>query len=108
MNCSSITLSGKKCKHLAVQDGLCSIHVQNTCTICLETTKRSDKKLKCKHVFHNKCIIKWFEESIECPTCRMEQDDDPLVIFRKNVEETMRLKYRDAIRSLENELRRRG
>jgi hypothetical protein len=42
----------------------------------------------------------------------MEQDDDPLVIFRKNVEETMRLKYKDAIRSLENDLaqalRRRG
>ena len=34
----------------------------------------------------------------------MEQDDDPIVIFRKNVEENMRLKYKDAIHSLEMEL----
>jgi hypothetical protein len=36
----------------------------------------------------------------------MEQDDDPIVIFRKNVEENMRIKYRDAIRSLEIDLAR--
>jgi len=74
--------------------------------VCLEETKRSDKKLKCKHVFHEKCIIKWFETSIECPQCRMEQDNDPIVVFRKNVEENMREKYRDAIRSLELEVAR--
>lgn len=104
MNCSSVTLSGSKCKQKAVQDGKCQAHLLHTCTICLELTKRSDKKLKCKHMFHNKCIVKWFEESIECPTCRMEQDDDPIVIFRKNVEENMRIKYKDAIKSLENDL----
>lgn len=104
MNCSSVTLSGSKCKQKAVQEGKCQAHLAHTCTICLELTKRSDKKLKCKHVFHNRCIIKWFEESIECPTCRMEQDDDPLIIFRTNIEENMRLKYKDAIKSLELEL----
>ena len=36
----------------------------------------------------------------------MEQDDDPLVVFRKNIEENIREKYRDAIRSLELELAR--
>jgi hypothetical protein len=36
----------------------------------------------------------------------MEQDDDPLIVFRKHVEENMREKYRDAIRSLEVELAR--
>jgi len=50
--------------------------------------------------------MKWFEESIECPQCRMEQDDDPIVVFRKHIEDNMREKYRDAIRSLENELAR--
>jgi len=34
----------------------------------------------------------------------MEQDDDPLIIFRTNIEENMRLKYKDAIKSLELEL----
>jgi hypothetical protein len=41
----------------------------------------------------------------------MEQDDDPLVVFRKNIEENMREKYKDAINSLEaevNRARRRG
>jgi len=36
----------------------------------------------------------------------MEQDDDPIVIFRKNVEDNLREKYRDAIKSLELELAR--
>ena len=106
MNCSSVTLNGTKCKQKAVEDGKCRAHLSNTCAICLEPTKRTDKKLKCKHVFHNRCITTWFETSIECPTCRMEQDDDPLIVFRKHVEENMREKYRDAIRSLEVELAR--
>jgi len=50
--------------------------------------------------------MKWFETSIECPQCRMEQDDDPVVMFRKSIEDTMREKYRDAIRSLEAEVQR--
>ena len=106
MNCSSITAGGKKCKRVAVEDGKCQMHAIHTCTICLEITKRTDKKLRCKHIFHQKCITKWFETSIECPTCRMEQDDDPLVVFRKNVEENIREKYRDAIRTLEQDLAR--
>lgn len=106
MNCSSVTLNGKKCKQKAVEDGKCRAHLETTCTICLEALKRTDKKLKCKHTFHSKCITTWFETSIECPTCRMEQDDDPIVIFRKNVEENLRLKYKDAIKSLESELAR--
>ena len=73
--------------------------------MCLEDTKRTDKKLKCKHMFHAKCIMKWFETSIECPQCRMEQDDDPIVVFRKNVEDNIRNKYKDAVRSLQEEVR---
>ena len=106
MNCSALTLGGAKCKQKAVEDGKCRAHLSNTCAVCLEATKRTDKKLKCKHVFHQKCIMTWFETSIECPQCRMEQDDDPIVIFRKNVEENIREKYRDAIKSLEAEVLR--
>jgi len=47
-----------------------------------------------------------FENSIECPLCRMEQDDDPIVVFRKHVEDNLREKYKDAIRSLEAEVAR--
>lgn len=49
--------------------------------------------------------MKWFEESIECPTCRMEQDDDPIVMFKLSVEDALREKYKDAIKSLQEELR---
>jgi hypothetical protein len=35
----------------------------------------------------------------------MEQDDDPIVVFKKNVEENMREKYREAIQSLQDEIR---
>jgi hypothetical protein len=24
----------------------------------------------CKHIFHQNCLIKWFDEKLECPTCR--------------------------------------
>lgn len=106
MNCSSVTASGAKCKKKAVEDGKCHAHLSQICAVCLEPTKRSDKRLKCKHMFHSKCIMKWFETSIECPQCRMEQDDDPIVMFRKSIEDNMREKYRDAIRSLEAEVQR--
>jgi hypothetical protein len=36
----------------------------------------------------------------------MEQDDDPIVVFRKHVEDNIREKYRDAIKSLETEVQR--
>ena len=111
MNCSSVTLSGKKCKRIAVHEGKCSVHLSQVCVVCHEETKRTDKKLKCKHIFHHKCILRWYEESDECPVCRMEQDDDPIIVFKKHIEENMRLKYRDSIRSLEAEVmraRRRG
>lgn len=113
MNCSSVTLSGAKCRKKAVQDGKCLAHLSQTCAVCLEDiSKRSEaRRLKCKHVFHTRCIMKWFETSIECPQCRMEQDDDPIIVFKKAVEDNMREKYREAIRSLELEVaraRRRG
>lgn len=55
--------------------------------------------------------MKWFEESDECPVCRTEQDSDPLIVFKRRIEDAMRIKYRDAIRTLEHQvhvLRRRN
>lgn len=107
MNCSSVTKTGTKCKKKAVEDGKCLAHTPNNCTICLDEISRPEsRQLKCKHKFHTKCIMTVFETSIECPLCRMEQDDDPIVIFRKNVEENLREKYRDAIKTLEAEVAR--
>ena len=50
------------------------------------------------------CILKWFEEHDECPTCRTEQDTDEIIIFKKRIEDNLRIKYQDAIRSLQHEV----
>ncbi len=48
----------------------------------------------------------WFETSDECPVCRTEQDTEPIIQFKKHVEDNIRIRYRDAIRSLEHEVLR--
>ena len=42
------------------------------CSICLETIEEKDRYelLKCPHVYHKKCILKWLEKSNTCPECR--------------------------------------
>lgn len=84
----------------------------NICVICLNGVRRSDKILRCKHMFHPSCIMTWYETSIECPVCRMEQDDDPIVVFRSHVEDNLNevheeivSNYKEVIRGLEAENR---
>lgn len=105
--CSSVTMQGRKCKNPATHEGKCTAHLAQTCAVCLEDiSKSSQKRLSCKHVFHTKCIFTWFETSDECPLCKTEQDADPIIVFKHHVEDTLRLKYKDAIKSLENDLAR--
>jgi len=107
LRCSSVTTQGTKCKNLATHEGKCNAHLAQTCAVCLEDISRSSqKRLSCKHVFHTKCIFTWFETSDECPLCKSEQDADPIIVFKRHVEENLRLKYKDAIKSLESELAR--
>jgi hypothetical protein len=63
-------------------------------------------------MFHPSCIMTWYETSIECPVCRMEQDDDPIVVFRSHVEDNLNevheeivSNYKEVIRGLEAENR---
>ena len=43
------------------------------CTICLDNIDIKDnQELRCGHVFHTKCIIRWFRQSYvggKCPLC---------------------------------------
>jgi hypothetical protein len=45
-----------------------------TCPICMDDVADNDEAgggmLRCKHIFHNKCIQKWFVKTRNCPTCR--------------------------------------
>lgn len=55
------------------------------CVLCIEevTQNNSESKntlLKCKHVFHTNCILKWVKVKFVCPTCKQPQRDD---LFRR-------------------------
>ena len=52
----------------------CTVSKQS-CTICLETFKKNSVvlELNCHHYFHKRCINRWFDENINCPTCRKNQ-----------------------------------
>jgi hypothetical protein len=46
--------------------------VQNECAICLDEVNMNDIYiLSCNHVYHEQCILKWFETSkkTQCPLC---------------------------------------
>jgi len=62
------------------------------------------RRLCCGHSFHTDCILGWFKESDVCPICRADNKDDILIKFKHDIQENMREKYRDAIRSLELEV----
>ncbi|OWM88862.1 hypothetical protein CDL15_Pgr020816 [Punica granatum] len=57
----------------------------HTCPICLDYMT-SDCKLvetRCKHIFHIRCIVRWFKTSCTCPICRcalLEEDNIYMII----------------------------
>eukprot|EP01083_Nonionella_stella_P174388 604357_1 len=44
------------------------------CCVCWEEFEigQDIAKLYCGHIIHKKCAIEWFEQSVTCPTCRVE------------------------------------
>jgi hypothetical protein len=44
---------------------------EEVCTICIEEFKDGEniRTLRCKHIFHKKCIDEWFEKKEICPNC---------------------------------------
>jgi hypothetical protein len=105
--CKWITQDQKKCTNSVLMDGYCTRHLKQKCSICWEnvpsTNSGNHKRLKCGHAFHFQCIIKWFNTSDCCPVCRKVQVNDPLIIFKNEIENKMRKVYKDAIKSLEKE-----
>lgn len=45
------------------------------CSICMGgfTKGETIRVLKCKHIFHDGCIVPWFEKRSVCPNCRSDQ-----------------------------------
>ena len=104
---TDLTCKWKTCKNNILMDGYCSRHLKQSCAICFEmvpsTNSSKHKRLNCGHDFHFNCLIQWFIESNDCPVCRKEHNHDPIIKFKNKIENNLRLKYRDAIRSLEKE-----
>ena len=48
----------------------------STCVVCLE--EGADERLSCGHVFHPRCILRWFQQTActRCPTCRQSPVGD--------------------------------
>ena len=45
-----------------------------SCAICLATTwdkQQLSRMPRCEHVFHTRCVDKWFLRSADCPYCRL-------------------------------------
>lgn len=102
--CSSLTKKGAKCKSVGTR---CRWHILDTCPVCFDDVQFSSRHVtNCNHVFHQECIRKWFETSDECPICRSAQMNDPFVIFKHSIRESITNTYMDAIRSLEEDVTR--
>lgn len=49
--------------------------LDGTCSVCMMKLEKTQEvsELKCKHVFHKECIMKWLKEyNYKCPVCRAE------------------------------------
>ncbi|OIV98743.1 hypothetical protein TanjilG_24914 [Lupinus angustifolius] len=63
---------------LACEGGECSFPAswvedeEDKCAICFEgyPSHKGADMLPCSHVFHQSCIMKWFQRSPTCPKCR--------------------------------------
>ena len=57
----------------------CMIDIINinheNCSICLEEPGKCSQ-LKCGHIYHRKCINKWFKTSSSCPVCRRDYSEN--------------------------------
>jgi hypothetical protein len=56
------------------------VEASNVCTICqdhgsVEETPEWREIDRCGHIYHKKCIDRWFETSVQCPICRMDIRD---------------------------------
>lgn len=46
--------------------------VEGDCSVCLESFKVNDvgKRMPCKHLFHETCLLPWLQQKSSCPVCR--------------------------------------
>lgn len=44
------------------------------CSICCSEYNQGDliKRLPCKHIFHETCIVPWLKDKCVCPYCKLD------------------------------------
>lgn len=106
--CNWVTAAGKRCTNCVLMDDFCTRHLKQKCAVCWEkvpsTNSAKTKRLTCGHSFHLDCILGWFVTSSNCPTCRASQSHDSIITFKENVEDELRDKYKDAMKTYEIEI----
>lgn len=77
VTCTALLRCGLPCRYPAKREHLCGIHFRSSrttaeCSICMcGVSRRKCRMLGCKHMFHKRCIRKWFGKgSLTCPMCR--------------------------------------
>ncbi len=107
--CDWTKQDGTTCQKVPCMNSRCSRHLKQTCLVCLEPTRSTNsagtKRLTCGHAFHTNCILTWFVTSDVCPACRTSQAGDPFLDFRNAIQDDMRAKYMDTIKSYEKEIK---
>ena len=69
---------------------------EENCSICLSSMKNKKAKfVKCKHVFHIKCINTWLKHNATCPVCRSivcdKHENDDLKEIQQDLTELLNL-----------------
>jgi len=69
-NCCCTHRKIKK-KYNLIENKITPSDISDCCSICLDDLTQYIIILpKCKHKFHSKCIIDWFDIKLECPLCK--------------------------------------
>ncbi len=57
-----------------------------SCSVCLTQVNRGEDSIlvPCGHIYHNNCIMKWFEINNKCPICRYELRDNRSLNYSLN------------------------
>lgn len=70
--CATLVAAGSRVSEKAVK------LETGECSVCIDAFKKGQLvlRLRCSHVFHEKCLAPWFRRQTRCPYCRAGVDDE--------------------------------
>ena len=58
--------------------GICMLEFHN-----LEPVKQLDCKVEAKHMYHQECLVEWFNKKLICPMCRFDFNEQCVKMSKK-------------------------